>query len=82
MDAFLHAIIFIESETLYGIKGEVPEDPDFTIPLGEVVVRRQGRDVTVVACIGMVHCAMEAAEELEKDSISVEIGLGDRLLHR
>jgi pyruvate dehydrogenase E1 component beta subunit len=66
-------VIFIESEALYGIKGEVPEDPDFTIPLGEAVVRRQGRDVTVVACIGMVHCAMEAAEELEKDSISVEI---------
>jgi len=66
-------VIFIESETLYSVKGEVPEDPDFTIPLGEAVVRRQGRDVTVVAYVGMVHCAMEAAEELEKDSISVEI---------
>jgi len=51
-------VIFIESESLYSIKGEVSEDP----------VRRQGRDVTVVAYIGMVHCAMEAAEELEKDS--------------
>jgi len=66
-------VIFIESETLYGLKGEVPEDPDFTIPIGEAVVRRQGRDVTVVACIGMVASAMEAAEELERDSISVEI---------
>ena len=36
-------------------------------------MRRQGRDVTVVAYIGMVHCAMAAAKELEKDSISVEI---------
>jgi pyruvate dehydrogenase E1 component beta subunit len=36
-------------------------------------VRRQGRDVTVVAYIGMVHCAMAAAKELEKESISVEI---------
>ena len=66
-------VIFIESEALYGVKGEVPEDPDFTIPLGEAVVRRQGRDATVVAYIGMVHCAMEAAKELAKDSISVEI---------
>ena len=66
-------VVFIESETLYSVKGEVPEDPDFTIPLGEAVVRRQGRDVTVVAYIGMVHCAMAAAKELEKDSISVEI---------
>ena len=66
-------VIFIESETLYSVKGEVPEDPDFTNPLGEAVVRRQGRDVTVVAYVGMVHCAMEAAKELEKDSISVEI---------
>jgi len=66
-------VIFIESEALYSMKGEVPEDPDFTIPLGEAVVRRQGHDVTVVAHIGTVHCAMEAAEELEKDSISVEI---------
>ena len=66
-------VIFIESEALYGVKGEVPEDPEFTIPLGEAVVRRQGRDATVVAYIGMVHCAMEAAKELAKDSISVEI---------
>jgi len=66
-------VIFIESEALYGVQGEVPEDPDFTIPLGEAVVRRPGRDATVVAYIGMVHCAMEAAKELAKDSISVEI---------
>ena len=55
------------------MKGEVPDDPDFTVPLGEAAVRRQGHDVTVVALIGTVHCAMNAAEELEKDSISVEI---------
>ena len=66
-------VIFIESETLYSMKGEVPDDPDFTVPLGEAAVRRQGHDVTVVALIGTVHCAMNAAEELEKDSISVEI---------
>ncbi len=66
-------VIFIESETLYNVKGEVPEDPDFVIPLGQAVVRREGTDVTVVAYMGMMYRAMEAAEELAKDGISVEI---------
>ena len=66
-------VIFIESETLYAIKGEVPDDPDFTIPLGQAVVRREGTDVTVIAYMGMMYRAMEAAEDLEKDGISVEI---------
>jgi pyruvate dehydrogenase E1 component beta subunit len=66
-------VIFIESETLYAIKGEVPEDPDFTVPLGQAVVRRTGTDVTVIAYMGMLYRAMEAAEELEKEGISVEI---------
>src|ERR1041385_2504604 len=66
-------VIFIESETLYAIKGEVPEDPEFTIPLGQAVVRREGTDVTVVAYMGMMYRAMEAAEELAKEGISVEV---------
>ncbi len=66
-------IIFIESETLYAVKGEVPEDPEFTVPLGEAIVRREGTDVTVVAYMGMLYRALEAAEELEKEGISVEI---------
>jgi pyruvate dehydrogenase E1 component beta subunit len=66
-------VIFIESETLYGIKGEVPEDPDFTIPLGQAVVRREGRDVTIVAYMGMLYRAMEAADELDKEGISAEV---------
>ncbi|HYE89663.1 MAG TPA: pyruvate dehydrogenase complex E1 component subunit beta, partial [Terriglobales bacterium] len=66
-------VIFIESETLYAIKGEVPDDPEFTIPLGQAIVRREGTDVTIVAYMGMMYRAMEAAEVLEKDGISVEI---------
>jgi pyruvate dehydrogenase E1 component beta subunit len=66
-------VIFIESETLYNIKGEVPEDPDFTIPLGQATVRREGTDVTVIAYMGMMYRALEAAEELARDGISVEI---------
>jgi pyruvate/2-oxoglutarate/acetoin dehydrogenase E1 component len=66
-------VIFIESETLYAVKGEVPDDPEFTIPLGEAIVRREGTDVTVIAYMGMMYRAMEAAEVLERDGISVEI---------
>src|SRR5688572_19412453 len=66
-------VIFIESETLYNVKGEVPDDPEFVIPLGQAIVRREGTDVTVVAYMGMMYRAMEAAEELAKEGISVEI---------
>ena len=66
-------VIFIESETLYAVKGEVPDDPDFLIPLGQAVVRREGTDVTVIAYMGMMYRAMEAAEELRREGISVEI---------
>ncbi len=66
-------VIFIESETLYAMKGEVPEDPDFLIPLGQAIVRREGTDVTVVAYMGMMYRALEAAEELATEGISVEI---------
>jgi pyruvate dehydrogenase E1 component subunit beta len=66
-------VIFIESETLYAIKGEVPEDPEFLVPLGKAAVRREGTDVTVVAYMGMMYRALEAAEELAKDGISIEI---------
>jgi pyruvate/2-oxoglutarate/acetoin dehydrogenase E1 component len=65
-------VIFIESETLYGMKGEVPEE-EYTIPIGVAEVKREGADVTVVAYMGMLHKSMEAAEELEKQGISVEI---------
>ncbi|HYB44743.1 MAG TPA: transketolase C-terminal domain-containing protein, partial [Candidatus Methylomirabilis sp.] len=64
---------FIEAETLYAVKGEVPDDPDFTIPLGKAVVRREGTDVTVIAYMGMLYRALEVAEELAKEGISVEI---------
>ncbi|MBI4254413.1 MAG: pyruvate dehydrogenase complex E1 component subunit beta [Candidatus Rokubacteria bacterium] len=66
-------VIFIESETLYHLKGEVPEDPEFLIPLGQAIVRREGADVTVVAYMGMMYRALEAAEELARDGISVEL---------
>jgi pyruvate dehydrogenase E1 component beta subunit len=66
-------VIFIEAETLYNVKGEVPDDPDFLIPLGQAIVRREGTDVTVIAYMGMMYRALEAAEELAKEGISVEL---------
>jgi pyruvate dehydrogenase E1 component beta subunit len=65
-------VIFIESETLYGMKGEVPEE-EYTIPIGVAEVKREGSDVTVVAWMGMLHRSLEAAAELEKQGISVEV---------
>src|SRR5437879_3114485 len=59
-------VIFIEAETLYPVKGEVPEDPDFVIPLGQAIVRREGTDVTVIAYMGMMYRSMEAARSEER----------------
>ena len=66
-------VIFIESETLYAIKGEVPDDPEFIVPLGKAAIRREGTDVTVIAYMGMLYRALEVAEELAKEGISAEI---------
>ena len=66
-------VIFIESETLYAIKGEVPEDPEYLIPLGVAEVKRTGRDVTVIAYSKMVLVALQAADALTKEGIEVEV---------
>src|SRR4026208_932987 len=60
-------VIFIEQERMYGMKGEVPEDEDFTIPLGVAEVKREGTDATIVARSLMVPVALKAAEEPEKE---------------
>ncbi|HEY8203970.1 MAG TPA: pyruvate dehydrogenase complex E1 component subunit beta [Pyrinomonadaceae bacterium] len=66
-------VIFIEQERMYGMKGEVPEEDDFTIPLGVAEVKREGTDATIIARSLMVPAALKAAEELEKDGISCEV---------
>ncbi|CUH94761.1 2-oxoisovalerate dehydrogenase subunit beta [Propionispora sp. 2/2-37] len=65
-------VVFIETKTCYNRKGEVPEG-EYTIPFGVADVKRQGRDVTVLATGVMVHRALEAAEILAKDGIDIEI---------
>ena len=66
-------VIFMEQERMYGMKGEVPDDPDFTIPLGVADIKREGKDATIVARSLTVPLALKAAEELEKDGVSVEV---------
>src|SRR5918998_6008106 len=66
-------VIFMEQERMYGMKGEVPDDPDFTIPLGVADIKREGTDATIVARSLTVPLALKAAEELEKDGVSVEV---------
>jgi pyruvate dehydrogenase E1 component beta subunit len=66
-------VIFIEQERMYGNKGEVPGDPDFTIPLGVADIKREGTDATIVARSLMVPVALKAAEILEKEGVSCEV---------
>jgi pyruvate dehydrogenase E1 component beta subunit len=65
-------VIFMEGETLYGSKGEVP-DEEYTIPIGVADVKREGTDVTIVAWSKMVTVALKAAEALAADGISCEV---------
>ncbi len=66
-------VIFIEQERMYGHKGEVPEDKDFTIPLGVADIKREGSDATIVARSLMVPLAIKAAETLAEQGISCEV---------
>ena len=66
-------VVFLEQERMYGMKGEVPEDDDFTIPLGVAEIKREGSDATIIARSLMVPTALQAAEQLEKEGISCEV---------
>lgn len=65
-------VIFMESEVMYGEKGEIPEE-EYLIPLGEAKIVREGTDVTIVSFNKMMKVALEAAEELAKDEVSAEV---------
>jgi pyruvate dehydrogenase E1 component beta subunit len=65
-------VIFMEGETLYGAKGEVP-DEEYVIPIGVADIKREGTDVTIIAWSKMVTVALKAAEQLAAEGISCEI---------
>jgi len=65
-------VIFIESEVLYGTKGEVPEE-EYVLPIGVGEVKKEGTDVTIVAWSKMLLVALEAADMLMKENIKAEV---------
>ena len=65
-------VVFFEHRTLYGLKEEVPEELE-PIPIGKARVHREGEDVTVIATGRLVHESLAAAEEAEKEGVSVEV---------
>jgi pyruvate dehydrogenase E1 component beta subunit len=65
-------VIFMESELMYGDKGEVPEE-EYLIPIGVADVKRPGKDVTIVSFGKMVKLVLQAAEELAKDGVDAEV---------
>ena len=67
-----NVVIFSEDKTLYGLKGEVPEEY-YTVPIGKAAVRREGKDLTIVTIGKMLYVAYEVADRLAKDNISVEV---------
>lgn len=65
-------VCVMESELLYGIKGEVPEG-EYLVPIGQAAIRREGKDVTIVSYNKMMEVAKDAAVELAKEGIDAEV---------
>lgn len=65
-------VVFMESEVMYGEKGEVPEE-EYLIPIGKAKVVQEGKDVTIVSFNKMMKIALGAASELQKENISAEV---------
>ena len=65
-------VLFIENAILYNTKGMIP-DEDYTVPLGKAEIKREGKDITIVAVSFMVSKALEASEELKNEGISAEV---------
>jgi pyruvate dehydrogenase E1 component beta subunit len=66
-------VAFMEGELLYNVKGEVPDDDDFIIPLGVADLKREGGDVSIITHGSMVHVALQAAKQLEKKGIEADV---------
>ena len=66
-------VFFIEHATLYSVRGEVPENEDFLVPIGVSEVKRPGKDVTIVSYSKMLHVSLEAAGRLAAEGIEAEV---------
>jgi pyruvate dehydrogenase E1 component beta subunit len=66
-------VVVMEGELLYAMKGEVPDEDDFVVPLGLADVKREGTDVTIITHGKMVHMALQAAAHLAKENVEAEV---------
>ncbi|MFN3559333.1 MAG: pyruvate dehydrogenase complex E1 component subunit beta [Brevundimonas sp.] len=66
-------VVFLEHEMMYGLEFDVPDVEDWVVPIGKAKVRREGTDVTITAHSRMVGFALQAAEKLAEEGISVEV---------
>ncbi|HLO74910.1 MAG TPA: pyruvate dehydrogenase complex E1 component subunit beta [Magnetospirillum sp.] len=66
-------VVVLENEILYGQSFDVPDDPDFVVPLGKAKIERAGEHVTIVAYSRMVGVALDAAAKLEAEGVSAEV---------
>ncbi len=66
-------VAVFEGEMLYNLKGEVPDDDDFVIPLGVADLKREGGDVSIITHGKMIHIALQAAAKLEEDGIEADV---------
>jgi pyruvate dehydrogenase E1 component beta subunit len=66
-------VLCFESETLYSVRGDVPDEADYLVPMGQASIARPGKDATIIAWSRIVHVALEAAKALEKEGIDVEV---------
>jgi pyruvate dehydrogenase E1 component beta subunit len=66
-------VLFFEHKMLYDTRGPVPENLDFSVPLGEATILRPGEDVTLIGVGGMVPKVLEAADQLAEDGFSAEV---------
>jgi pyruvate dehydrogenase E1 component beta subunit len=66
-------VVVMEGELLYAMKGEVPDEDDFIVPLGVADVKREGTDVSIITHGKMVHMALQAAAQLAKENVEAEV---------
>ena len=69
-------VIFLESEKMYNLQGEIPEqteEKDYLVPIGEADIKKEGKDVTIVVWSLMYYLVMQVVDTLEKEGISVEV---------
>jgi len=66
-------VLFIEHSTMYQERGEVPDGPDFVLPIGKSEIKRPGKDVTIITYSKMLQISLKAAKQLEAEGIEAEV---------